>query len=127
MHLTPRENERLLVFSAAELARRRIRNGMILNYPEAIAILCDELMEQAVVGNKRLADVISFGTQILSQEDVLPGVRELIPIVQVEGMFSDGSKLITIHDPIRHPTRAEICDQSYLTISEFKKQRIPTI
>lgn len=127
MHLTPRENERLLVFSAAELARRRIRNGMKLNYPEAIAILCDELMEQAVVGNKRLADVISFGTQILSQEDVLPGVRELIPIVQVEGMFSDGSKLITIHDPIRHPTRAEIGDQSYLTISEFKKQRIPTI
>ncbi len=118
MHLTPRENERLLVFTTAELARRRLKNGMKLNYPEAAAIISDELMEQAVTANKRLADIISFGTQILSQEDVLPGVRELIPIIQVEGMFSDGSKLITIHDPIRLPTRAEIGKEDYFTLDD---------
>ncbi|MBA9025568.1 urease gamma subunit [Peribacillus huizhouensis] len=118
MHLTPRENERLLVFTTAELARRRLKNGLKLNYPEAVAIISDELMEQAVTANKLLADIISFGTQILSQEDVLPGVRELIPIIQVEGMFLDGSKLITVHDPIRIPTRSEIGNQNYFTLDD---------
>lgn len=127
MHLTPRENERLLIYSAAEFARRRIRNGMKLNYPEAVAVICDELLEQAVAGDKRLTDIISLGSQILSQEDVLPGVRELIPVLQVEGMFSDGSKLITIHDPIRIPTRAELGEQIYLTIPDFNKDSISTI
>lgn len=116
MHLTPREQERLLLFTTAELARRRLRNGMRLNLPETVAILCDELTEQAVAGGKRLSEVIAFGTSILTEEDVLPGVRELLPVLQVEGMFSDGSKLITVYDPIRFAKRSDLGEQFYLTL-----------
>lgn len=116
MHLTPRENERLIIFTVAELARRRMRNGVKLNHPEAVAIICDELLEQARGGEKRLVDIIAFGPHILTQEEVLDGVEQLIPIIQVEGMFSDGSKLITVHDPIRFSTRKELEIDKYLTL-----------
>lgn len=116
MHLTPRENDRLLIYTAAELARRRLKNGIKLNHPEAVAVICDELLEQAREGRKRLADVIAFGSRILAQEEVLEGVEQLIPMIQVEGMFSDGSKLITVHDPIRFSTRKEMNETAYLTL-----------
>ncbi len=116
MHLTPRENERLIIYTAAELARRRLKNGIKLNHPEAVAIICDELLEQAREGGKRLADVIAFGSHILTQEEVLEGVEQLIPMIQVEGMFSDGSRLITVHDPIRFSTRRELEAEKYLTL-----------
>ncbi|EXX86293.1 urease subunit gamma [Paenibacillus darwinianus] len=116
MHLTPRENERLTIYTAAELARRRLRNGVKLNYPEAVAVICDELLEQARGGEKRLTDVIAFGSHILTQEDVLEGVEQLMPMIQVEGMFPDGSKLITVHDPIRFSTRKELEAENYLTM-----------
>ncbi|WP_339226183.1 urease subunit gamma [Oceanobacillus sp. FSL K6-2867] len=127
MHLTTREKERLLIFNTAELARRRMLNGIKLNSPEAIAIICDELVEQAVAGRKSLAEIISFGTNILSKEDVLPGVKELIPIIQVEGMLSDGTKLITVYDPIRLDTREEIGEWNYLTITEIGSKNVSTI
>jgi len=118
MHLTPRETERLLIYVAAELARRRWRNGMKLNYPEAMAIICDELLEQARGGTKRLSEVIAFGSRILTKEDVMEGVAELMPIIQVEGMFPDGSKLITVYEPIRLPNREELANETYITLGE---------
>ena len=100
MHLTPREQEKLLIYVAAELARKRQARGLKLNYPEAVAILSAEIMEAARDG-KTVAEIMSFGGSILKSEDVLEGVAELIHEVQVEATFPDGTKLVTIHDPIR--------------------------
>lgn len=100
MLLTPSETERLLLFSAAELARKRRARGRKLNHPEAIALICDEILEGARDG-RSVADLIGFGATILSSDDVLPGVGAMMPMIQVEGMFPDGTKLVTVHDPIR--------------------------
>jgi len=100
MHLTPREREKLLVVVAADLARRRQARGVKLNYPEAVAIITYEIMEGARDG-RRVADLMSFGTTILKAADVMPGVPEMIPEVQVEATFPDGTKLVTVHQPIR--------------------------
>ena len=100
MLLTPTELERLTIFSAAELARRRKQRGRRLNVPEATAIICDEILELAHDG-KSVAELISYGSKILNTKDVMPGVRKLIPIIQVEATFPDGTKLVTVHDPIR--------------------------
>lgn len=100
MHLTPREREKLLIYVAAELARKRQARGLKLNYPEAVAILSAEIMEAARDG-KTVAEIMSFGASILKSEDVLEGVAALIHEVQVEATFPDGTKLVTIHDPIR--------------------------
>ncbi len=100
MHLTQREQEKLLIFVAAELARKRRARGLKLNYPEAVAILSEEIMEAARDG-KSVAEVMTFGTTILSCEDVMEGVAEMILEVQVEATFPDGTKLVTVHDPIR--------------------------
>ncbi|MTH36037.1 urease subunit beta [Paracoccus limosus] len=100
MLLTPTELERLTIFTAAELARRRRARGLALNYPEAAALICDEIMEGARDG-RSVADLISFGSTILDSDDVMPGVAEIMPILQVEAMFPDGTKLVTVHDPIR--------------------------
>lgn len=116
MHLTPRENERLELFLAAELARRRFRNKIKLNHPETVAIICDELLEQARFGQKNLTEVISFGRRILTREDVLSGVEKLLQVIQVEGLFNDGTKLITIHNPIAYSTREELKDEKYITL-----------
>ncbi len=100
MHLTPREQEKLLIFVAAELARKRQARGLKLNYPEAIAILAAEIMEAARDG-KSVAEIMTWGATILQQEDVMEGIAEMIHEVQVEATFPDGTKLVTVHDPIR--------------------------
>ncbi len=100
MHLTPREQEKLLIVVAADVARRRQARGLKLNYVEAMAILSSEVMEAARDG-KSVADIMSFGARILKRDDVMEGVAEMIHEVQVEATFPDGTKLVTIHDPIR--------------------------
>lgn len=100
MHLSPREHEKLLVVVAADLARRRQQRGLKLNYPEAIAIITYEIFEGARDG-KSVAELMSYGTTILKRDDVMEGVAEMIHDVQVEGTFPDGTKLVTVHHPIR--------------------------
>ena len=100
MHLTPREREKLIVVVAADLPRRRQARGLKLNYPEAIAIITYEIMEGARDG-KSVAELMSFGTTILKRSDVMEGVSEMIHEVQAEATFPDGTKLVTVHNPIR--------------------------
>ena len=100
MHLTQREQERLMVFLASELARKRQARGLRLNYPEAIAILTAEVLEAARDG-KSVAEIMSYGTTILTKDEVMDGVAEMIHEVQVEATFPDGTKLVTIHYPIQ--------------------------
>jgi urease subunit gamma/beta len=100
MLLTPTELERLTIFSAAELARRRRAKGLKLNHPEAVAIITDEILEGAREG-RSVADLMSLGSTILSASDVMPGVASMLSILQVEGVFPDGTKLVTVHEPIR--------------------------
>jgi len=100
MHLTPREREKLLVVTAADLARRRHSRGLKLNYPEAIAIITYEIMEGARDG-RSVADLMSYGATLLARADVMEGVPEMIHDVQVEATFPDGTKLVTVHNPIR--------------------------
>jgi len=100
MHLSPREQEKLLVVLAADLARRRQQRGLKLNYPEAVAIISYEIIEGARDG-KSVADLMSYGTTIIKRSDVMEGVPEMIHEVQVEATFPDGSKLVTVHHPIR--------------------------
>jgi len=99
MHLTPREQEKLLIYVAAEVARKRQARGLKLNYPEAIAILTAEIVEMARDG-KSVAEIMTLGTTILKRDDVMDGIAEMIHEVQVEATFPDGTKLVTVHDPI---------------------------
>ncbi|HTW22133.1 MAG TPA: urease subunit gamma [Candidatus Baltobacteraceae bacterium] len=99
MHLTPREQEKLMIVVAADLARRRQARGLKLNYVEAVAIITAEVMEAARDG-KTVAEIMSTGTKILTRDQVMEGVPEMIHEVQVEATFPDGTKLVTIHDPI---------------------------
>ena len=103
MHLTQREQERLMIFLASELARKRQARGVKLNYPEAIAIITAEILEAARDG-KSVAEIMTFGTTILTTNDVMAGIAEMIHEVQVEATFPDGTKLVTIHDPIQEAT-----------------------
>src|SRR5580693_1692880 len=100
MHLTQREQEKLLIYVAAEVARKRQARGLKLNYPEAIAILTAEIMEAARDG-KPVADIMTWGTTILTRADVMDGIAEMIHEVQVEATFPDGTKLVTVHDPFQ--------------------------
>ena len=100
MHLTQREQERLLIFVAAEVARRRKNRGLKLNYPEAVAILTAEILEAARDG-KSVSEIMTFGATILRREDTMEGVPEMIHEVQVEATYPDGTKLVTVHDPIQ--------------------------
>ncbi len=100
MLLTPTELERLTIFTAAELSRRRRVKGLKLNYPEAVAIITDEILEGAREG-RSVADLIGYGSMILTTDDVLPGIAAMMHIIQVEGVFPDGTKLVTVHEPIR--------------------------
>jgi len=100
MRLTPKEVERLVLFSAAELARKRKSRGLRLNHPESVALICDEICEAAREG-KSVAECMELGTKILTRTDVMTGVPELLNLVQVECLFPDGTKLVSIHDPIR--------------------------
>jgi urease subunit gamma len=100
MHLTQREQEKLLIHVAADVARKRQARGLKLNYPEAIAILTAEIMEAARDG-KSVAEIMSWGATLLSKADVMEGIAEMIHEVQVEATFPDGTKLVTVHDPIQ--------------------------
>ena len=100
MHLTPREQEKLMVFVAAELARKRQARGVKLNYPEAVALISSEILEAARDG-KSVAEIMVFGTKILKRDDLMDGIAEMLHEVQVEATFPDGTKLVTVHDPIR--------------------------
>ena len=99
MHLTPREKEKLLIVTAADLARRRQARGLKLNYPEAVAIITYEIVEGARDG-RSVAELMSEGRHILTKADVMDGIAEMIPEIQVEATFPDGTKLVTIHQPI---------------------------
>lgn len=99
MKLTAREQDKLMIVVAADLARRRQQRGLKLNYPEAIAIISYEIMEGARDG-KSVSHLMQFGRQILSREDVMEGISEMIHDIQVEATFPDGTKLVTVHDPI---------------------------
>lgn len=99
MELTPRDKDKLLLFSAAQLAERRRARGLKLNYPEAMALISFEILEGARDG-RSVADLMSYGREILTREDVMDGVAEMIHEVQVEATFPDGTKLVTVHDPI---------------------------
>jgi urease subunit gamma len=99
MELTPREKDKLLLFTAALVAERRRARGLKLNYPEAVALISAAILEGARDG-RTVADLMSFGTTILARADVMDGVPEMIPEVQVEATFPDGTKLVTVHHPI---------------------------
>ena len=105
MLLTPTELERLTLFTAAELARRRRARGLRLNHPEAVALIADEILEGARDG-RSVVELMGFGSTILTTQDVMPGVAAMLPMLQVEGVFPDGTKLVTVHDPIRPPEGA---------------------
>ncbi|HWH61907.1 MAG TPA: urease subunit gamma [Ginsengibacter sp.] len=100
MHLTPRETEKLLLFLAGELAEKRKARGLKLNYPESIALISSRLQEAARDG-RNVADLMQYGATILTREDVMEGIPEMIQEVQIEATFPDGTKLVTVHDPIR--------------------------
>lgn len=99
MELMPREKDKLLIFTAALLAERRLARGLKLNYPEAVALISAAIMEGARDG-RTVAELMSYGTTLLSRDQVMDGVPEMIPEIQVEATFPDGSKLITVHHPI---------------------------
>ncbi|MGJ5676207.1 MAG: urease subunit gamma [Nostochopsis sp.] len=100
MQLTPQEKDKLLIFTAALLAERRKDRGLKLNYPEAIAYISAGILEGARDG-RTVAELMSYGTTLLTQDDVMEGVAEMIHEVQVEATFPDGTKLVTVHNPIR--------------------------
>ena len=99
MHLTPHERDKLLVHVAADVARRRLERGVLLNYPEAVALITDHLLEGARDG-RTVAELMASGRQVLSRDDVMAGVPEMLDDVQVEATFPDGTKLVTVHHPI---------------------------
>lgn len=99
MELSPREKDKLLIFTAALLAERRRARGLKLNYPEAVALISAAILEGARDG-RSVAELMSWGATVLSREDVMEGVPEMIPEVQVEATFPDGTKLVTVHQPI---------------------------
>jgi len=100
MHLSPRETEKLLLFLAGELAEKRLARGLKLNYPEAIALISSRLQEAARDG-KSVAGLMQYGATILKRKDVMEGIPEMIHDVQIEATFPDGTKLVTVHNPIR--------------------------
>jgi urease subunit gamma/beta len=100
VRLTEREVDKLLIFTAAEVARRRRARGLRLNHPEAIALITAEVLE-GIRDGRSVADLMSFGALVLTRDDVMDGVPEMIHEIQVEGTFPDGTKLVTVHDPIR--------------------------
>jgi len=100
MQLTPREKDKLLIAMAAEVARKRLARGVKLNYPEAIALITDTVVEGARDG-RSVADMMEAGAQVISREQCMDGIAEMLPDVQVEATFPDGTKLVTVHQPIR--------------------------
>src|SRR5215831_2262479 len=130
MHLTPREQEKLLIFTAAEVARRRRGRGLKLNHPEAIALITAELLE-GIRDGRSVSELMEFGATVLTRDDVMEGVPEMIDEVQVEGTFPDGTKLVTVHHPIvrehgdlslaLHGSFLPVPDVSVFTVSVEKR------
>ena len=106
MHLTAREQEKLLIVVAGDLARRRMARGLKLNYPEAVALITAEVLEGARDG-RRVSDLMGWGATLLTTDDVMQGVADMVEEVQVEATFPDGTKLVTIHHPIRPPREGD--------------------
>lgn len=100
MHLTPREQEQLLIYVAVQLAKERKARGLKLNHPEAVAYITAAILE-GIRDGRSVSDLMSYGATLLTRKDVMPGVPEMIPKIQVEGTFPDGTKLVTVHQPIR--------------------------
>jgi urease subunit gamma len=100
MHLSPKETEKLLLFLAGELAEKRKTRGLKLNYPESVALISSRLQEAARDG-KPVAELMQYGATILTRDDVMEGIPEMVPEIQIEATFPDGTKLVTVHDPIR--------------------------
>lgn len=100
MHLTPREQEKLLIYTAGQLAADRMKRGLKLNHPEAVAYLTAAVLE-GIRDGKSVSELMTYGTTLLSPKDVMPGVSEMIHEIMVEGTFPDGTKLVTVHNPIR--------------------------
>jgi urease gamma subunit len=100
MRLTEREIDKLLIFTAADVARRRKLRGLKLNHPEAVALISAEVLE-GIRDGRSVAELMTFGARILARDDVMEGVPEMVREIQVEGTFPDGTKLVTVHDPIR--------------------------
>lgn len=100
MHLTPKEIEKLLLHTAGELAQKRRQRGLKLNYPETIALISSELLE-AIRDGKSVAELMHYGTTILTRNEVMEGIPEMIHDIQIEGTFPDGTKLVTVHNPIK--------------------------
>jgi len=120
MRLTQKELERLLFFQMAEVSRRRFHRKIKLNYIEAGAIICDELLERAREGGYTVVQLVELGSRIISLEDVMEGTPELLPILQLEALFPDGNKLITIHNPIHLASRGETV-QSLVSFPYYKE------
>lgn len=106
MHLTPRETEKLMLHFAGELAKKRRERGLKLNYPEAVALISAEIMEGARDG-RGVAELMEYGTNILSSDDVMDGIDSMIHEIQVEATFPDGTKLVTVHNPIKRKGEQE--------------------
>ena len=100
MHLTPREKDKLLIFMAAMVARRRLERGVKLNHPESVALISDFILEGARDG-RTVGELMEAGAHVLARAQVMDGIPEMIPEIQVEATFPDGTKLVTVHDPIR--------------------------
>lgn len=117
MYLTPTELERLTIYTASQLANERRSKGLKLNYPEATAIIVNELLEGARAG-RSVADLISYGSTILTTDDVMPGIADMMEMLQVEGVFPDGTKLVTVHEPIR-PGKEQIPENMKIVPGEI--------
>lgn len=100
MHLTPREIEKVLLYSLAEIALKRKAKGVKLNHPESVAVICAAAMDGAREG-RTVEEVMQSAATVLTQNDVMEGVSDMLPFIQVEAVFTDGSRLVTIHDPIK--------------------------
>ncbi len=114
MKLTLKEEERLIIFNVAEIARRRWCSGLKFNYVEADAIICDELLERGRAGMNTLAELIELGSQIITKEDVMEDTEQLLPLIQLEILFPDGNKLVSVHEPIRLSKRSEAIPKNEL-------------
>ncbi len=119
MNLTMKEQERLLIFNVAEIARRRWKRGLKLNYVEATAIICDELLEVARNGKHTLVEMIEMGSMIITEEDVMEDTPALLPGIQLEVLLPDGTKLLSVQDPIRLEKRSEAIPMDSLVSMQY--------
>src|SRR5881392_646963 len=123
MRLTEREIDKLLIFTAADVARRRKARGVKLNHPEAVALISAEVLE-GIRDGRTVAELMTLGAQVLTRDDVMDGIAEMIHEVQVEGTFPDGTKLVTVHDPSRSSSmrRSRVCGFASTTMATVRSR-----